>query len=95
MFVVVLQLTRGKPFLVQISYDIFGVGALTLALVTSYHVFKNPPTGLTGVWTLLVPWPIFFLLVLVKLLVFFYSMIVFSGLLQPGKIRKFGAKACY
>ena len=50
------------------------------------------PDDLKEPWSFLVPWLLFFILILVKLLVFFYGMIVLSGLLQPGRIKKFGAK---
>jgi len=88
----ILQFARGKPAWKQFVYDSIGVGSLALALGTSYDILRNPPTGLTGLWALLVPWPAFFLAVLVKLLIIFYGMIVITGLLQPNRIRKFGAK---
>ena len=43
--IVILQLVRGKQAWTQLAYDVFGVGALALAVATSLHVFQDPFAG--------------------------------------------------
>jgi len=76
----------------RLAHDILGVSALVTAVATSYGILANPAVGLTGIWSLLVPSIQFLAAVLIKLLIIFYSIAILSGLLQPGRILKFGAK---
>ena len=88
-----LRKLRGMPSKkIQQIYDIIGILALVTALATSYGILVHPPAGLSGAWTLLIPSVLFFASVLLKLLIVFYTVAILSGLLQPGRILKFGAK---
>ncbi|NLG83671.1 MAG: hypothetical protein GX493_03465 [Firmicutes bacterium] len=70
---------------------LFAVLALTVSVATSYDILLRPPV-LPGYWRLLSPFVLFLLSVLVKLLIILYLAFTVSGLFQPGRILKFGAK---
>lgn len=84
---VVLRVVRPRQDRAAQLYDLFGVGALVLALTTSYKVLTDTQSELSGPWTLLEPSLLFFAYVLAKLVIIFC---VISFLL--GKGFKFGGK---